>query len=162
AVLTSLRVSGEVRMVSARCGSFPDISTGRAAGGWRRNGRKIRCVKKGDLSGQGMDLRRLEGVLGLALPEQTWPAAGSGADRSERMLTALEVGVKGGVWFSLIDKVYLRGNLAQAMAKVVPNQGAAGVDHVTVEQFALHAEENLRKLEQQLRQATYRPQSIRR
>lgn len=81
---------------------------------------------------------------------------------TERMLAALETGVKGGVWFSLIDKVYLRGNLASAMASVVSNQGAAGVDHVTVEQFALHAEENLRKLEQQLRQDTYLPQSIRR
>jgi RNA-directed DNA polymerase len=81
---------------------------------------------------------------------------------TERMLTALEQGVKGGVWFSLIDKVYLPGNLTSAMAKVVSNRGAAGVDHVTVEQFLLHAEDNLSKLRAELRQDTYRPQAIRR
>ena len=30
---------------------------------------------------------------------------------TERMLTALEMGVKGGIWFSLIDKVYALRNL---------------------------------------------------
>src|SRR5262249_25309266 len=81
---------------------------------------------------------------------------------TERMLTALEQGVKGGVWFSLIDKVYAPANLAVATAKVVANQGAAGVDHVTVEQFHTHAAEELRELGEQLRQGAYRPQAIRR
>jgi len=78
------------------------------------------------------------------------------------MLTALEQGVRGGVWFSLIDKVYAPGNLGAAMAQVVANRGAAGVDHVTVERFGDHAEENLRDLGEQLRQGSYRPQTIRR
>jgi RNA-directed DNA polymerase len=30
---------------------------------------------------------------------------------TDRMLTALETGVKGGQWFSLIDKVYTTANL---------------------------------------------------
>ena len=81
---------------------------------------------------------------------------------TERMLTALEQGVKGGVWFSLIDKVYAPGNLAAAAAKVAANRGAAGVDHVTVEQFSRHAAENLRDLGEQLRQGSYQPQAIRR
>lgn len=81
---------------------------------------------------------------------------------TERMLTALEQGVKGGVWYSLIDKVYSKANLAAATAKVVANKGAAGVDHVTVEQFCLDAADNLRKLGEQLRQGTYLPQAIRR
>jgi len=81
---------------------------------------------------------------------------------TERMLTALQQGVKGGVWFSLIDKVYSPGNLAAATAKVVAKHGAAGVDHVDVEAFSLHADENLRKLGEQLRQGTYQPQAIRR
>jgi hypothetical protein len=51
------------------------------------------------------------------------------------MLTALEQGVKGGVWFSLIDKVYAPANLFASYAKVAANRGAAGVDHVTVEDF---------------------------
>jgi RNA-directed DNA polymerase len=81
---------------------------------------------------------------------------------TQRMLAALVAGVKGGVWFSLIDKVYSRGNLATAAAKVAANRGAAGVDHVDVEAFALHAEAHLKKLEEQLRQGTYQPQAIRR
>jgi RNA-directed DNA polymerase len=81
---------------------------------------------------------------------------------TERMLTALEQGVKGGVWFSLIDKVYLPGNLASALTKVVANRGAAGVDHVTVEEFQSHAADNLGKLRAELRQESYRPQAIRR
>jgi hypothetical protein len=50
------------------------------------------------------------------------------------MLSALEEGVKGGVWFSLIDKVYRRANLEAAARKVIANKGAAGVDRVTVHQ----------------------------
>ena len=47
---------------------------------------------------------------------------------TERMLTALEKGVKGGKWFSLIDKVYDRRNLEAAFKKVGKNKGSAGVD----------------------------------
>ena len=43
-----------------------------------------------------------------------------------RMLSALEQGVKGGKWFSLIDKVYATANLAQAYTRVAANGGAAG------------------------------------
>src|SRR6266540_1740412 len=81
---------------------------------------------------------------------------------TERMLTALEAGVKGGVWFSLIDKVFSPSNLEAAAAKVVGNRGAAGVDHVTVEQFALRGSDNLANLGEQLRQGTFQPQAIRR
>jgi RNA-directed DNA polymerase len=81
---------------------------------------------------------------------------------TERMLTALEVGVKGGVWFSLIDKVFSTSNLRAATAKVVGNRGAAGVDHVTVEQFALQSSEYLGTLGEQLRLGTFQPQAIRR
>ena len=55
---------------------------------------------------------------------------------TDRMLTALEEGVKGGVWFSLIDKVHSWHNLYTAYVKVAANGGAAGVDHVKVEDFA--------------------------
>src|SRR5437667_566109 len=66
---------------------------------------------------------------------------------TERMLTALEQGVKGGVWFSLIDKVCATRNLQAATAKVVANGGAAGVDHVTVTMFQDHQDENLKRLQ---------------
>lgn len=81
---------------------------------------------------------------------------------TERMLTALEVGVKGGIWFSLIDKVYKPGNLRAAFAQVKANQGAAGVDRQTIEMFEANLETNLSKVAQQLAGNSYRPQAVRR
>lgn len=81
---------------------------------------------------------------------------------TERMLTALEVGVKGGIWFSLIDKVYKPGNLRAGFAKVKANQGAAGVDHQTIEMFEANLDTNLSKAAQQLADGSYRPQAVRR
>src|SRR5450432_2168502 len=81
---------------------------------------------------------------------------------TERMLTALEAGVKGGIWFSLIDKVYKPGNLRAAFAKVKANQGAAGVDHQTIEMFEANLDTNLSKVAQQLADGSYCPQAVRR
>lgn len=79
-----------------------------------------------------------------------------------RMLTALEDGVKGGKWHSLIDKVYSRENLLASYQRVAANKGAPGVDQVTTEAFAGHLEENLWRLRDLLKTGTYRPQAIRR
>jgi RNA-directed DNA polymerase len=81
---------------------------------------------------------------------------------TERMLAALETGVKGGKWFSLIDKVHPQRTLHAAFSQVAANEGAAGIDHVTIEMFAEHQDEDLKKLSEQLRMGTYRPQAIRR
>lgn len=78
------------------------------------------------------------------------------------MLKALEEGVKGGVWFSLIDKVWSQRNLASAWSQTARNGGAAGIDHVTVAMFEGRLEENLTELSQALRTGTYRPQAVRR
>ena len=45
---------------------------------------------------------------------------------TERMLTALEEGVKGGRWFSLIDKVWSRADPGGVLATGARQQGAAG------------------------------------
>jgi RNA-directed DNA polymerase len=81
---------------------------------------------------------------------------------TERMLTALEQGVKGGKWFSLIDKVHPERNLNAAFFRVAANDGAAGVDHVTVTMFEDRLEAELKDLSDALRTGTYRPQAIRR
>ena len=81
---------------------------------------------------------------------------------TDRMLTALEQGVKGGVWFSLIDKVYSTSNLQAAFAKVKSNGGAAGCDHQTIAMYETHLEANLEDLSDQLRRDAYRPRRIRR
>jgi len=78
------------------------------------------------------------------------------------MLAALENGVKGGKWFSLIDKVYRKQTLRAAWQKVEGKEGAAGVDRQSVEQFEARAEQYLEELEQALRRGEYRPEPIRR
>jgi RNA-directed DNA polymerase len=78
------------------------------------------------------------------------------------MLAALENGVKGGKWFSLIDKVYRAETLRAAWQKVKANAGAAGVDGQSVERFAARAEMYLEELGTALKRGTYRPQPVRR
>jgi RNA-directed DNA polymerase len=81
---------------------------------------------------------------------------------TERMLTALEQGVKGNCWFSLIDKVYSEKNLLASLTKVSANGGAPGMDRVTVEQFEQDWSTNLERLTEQLRRGAYQPQAVRR
>ena len=76
------------------------------------------------------------------------------------MLATLERGVKGGKWYSLIDKVASRRVLRAAFERVKANQGAPGVDHVTIEQFESNLEHELEKLSQSLLEGRYRPQEI--
>ena len=52
---------------------------------------------------------------------------------TDRMLTALEHGVRGGRWHTLIDKVYQPDHLWMSSLVVLGNQGAAGVDYQTVD-----------------------------
>ncbi len=81
---------------------------------------------------------------------------------TERMLTALEQGVKGGTWFSLFDKVYSMRNLRAAFTRVKRNKGKAGVDHVSIEMYVTRLEENLTKLQAELKQGRYQPSAVRR
>jgi len=81
---------------------------------------------------------------------------------TERMLTALDNGVKGGVWYALMDKVYRRENLWSAWLKVQANHGAAGVDGQSVRHFAAQAEKYVDELAVQLRLGQYVPQALRR
>ena len=76
------------------------------------------------------------------------------------MLAALAQGVKSGKWHSLIDKFYPIATLRAAFAAVSANQGAAGVDHVTIERYAADLDANLERLSEGLRRGTYRPQAI--
>jgi RNA-directed DNA polymerase len=66
------------------------------------------------------------------------------------------------VWFSLMDKTYATRNLQSAFEKVWQKDGCAGADRQTVAHFAQHAEDELTRLQEQMRQGTYRPQPVRR
>ena len=81
---------------------------------------------------------------------------------TERMLTTLEQGVQGGKWYSLIDKMHTERTLHAAYCQVAANDGAAGVDHVTIAMFQEQLDKNLKNLSDELRKGNYRPQSIRR
>ena len=81
---------------------------------------------------------------------------------TDRMLTTLEQGVRGGRWHTLIDKVYAPLNLFAASSNVIGNGGAAGVDHQTVEDFLADRQEELDRLHEALRTDSYRPQAVRR
>jgi RNA-directed DNA polymerase len=81
---------------------------------------------------------------------------------TERMLTALEQGVKGDKWFSLIDKVGSRRMLLRAFERVKANGGAAGVDHQTVEMYEQRLDEHTEYLQKTLKEGSYQPAAIRR
>jgi RNA-directed DNA polymerase len=96
---------------------------------------------------------------------ETWGREWSWVEASvwnERMLAALENGVKGGKWFSLIDKAYRAETLKAAWKRVQVNGGAAGVDRQSIGRFAARAELYLEELSTALKKGTYRPQPLRR
>ena len=81
---------------------------------------------------------------------------------TERMLSALANGVKGGKWYSLIDKVSAPKTLAAAWPKVQSNKGVAGVDGQSIERFEAKADHYLSELSTALREGQYRPQAVKR
>lgn len=81
---------------------------------------------------------------------------------TDRMLTTLENGVKGGKWYSLWDKVWHIETLRQAYHHVASKNGAAGVDHQTITKFEQDLEANLSYVSNALRTGTYCPQPVKR
>lgn len=81
---------------------------------------------------------------------------------TERMLAALGNGVKGGKWYSLMDKVYAPHTLEVAWKQVASKRGAAGVDGVSIERFKANETRYLAELGAALRDGRYRPEPIRR
>lgn len=78
------------------------------------------------------------------------------------MLTTLEQGVEGGKWFRLFDKVFAERNLWAAFQQVARNDGAAGVDHVTVQEFERQLPDSVWELADLLRSGQFQPQAVRR
>ena len=98
---------------------------------------------------------------GAAIPHPLWLIA-KPCVWTMRMLTTLITGVEGGKWFRLFDKVFSERNLHAAFQQVAKNDGAPGVDHVTVDEFARQIPENIWQLSDSLKANTYHPQAIRR
>jgi len=81
---------------------------------------------------------------------------------TKRMLAALGNGVKGGKWYSLMDKVYNPKTLKVAWKKVASNRGAAGVDKISIKRFRINAQFYLEELERDLRNGTFQSSAVRR
>jgi RNA-directed DNA polymerase len=81
---------------------------------------------------------------------------------TERMVLALGNGVKGGKWFSLIDKVVRPATLDIAWQRVARNKGAAGVDGLSIERFDAQSERYLRELHASLVDGGYQPAPVKR
>ncbi len=81
---------------------------------------------------------------------------------TDRMLAALDNGVKGNKWFSLTDKVYRPATLEAAWQQVRRNKGAMGVDGISINRFEAHAERYLAELSVALEAGHYRPEAVRR
>jgi RNA-directed DNA polymerase len=82
---------------------------------------------------------------------------------TDRMLEALRKGgPEGGRWYWLHDKVFCERTLRVAYAQVAANQGAPGVDGVTVEAFGERLDEEISRLLASWKAGTFRPQAIRR
>lgn len=81
---------------------------------------------------------------------------------TERMVDALERGVEGGKWHSLIDKVYAERTLKAGWRRVERNGGSEGVDGERIKDFKHGVEKRLSNLSEQLRNDQYEPLPIRR
>ena len=62
---------------------------------------------------------------------------------------------------SLIDKVYKRKNLEMAWEKVKANRGSGGVDGQTLEAFEAQLDQQLERLQRELKEDTYQPLPVR-
>jgi RNA-directed DNA polymerase len=76
------------------------------------------------------------------------------------MLVALGNGVKGGKWFSLIDKVCAASTLKAAWQRVEANRGAAGIDRVSIDRFGEQSSKYFEELFHALREGAYSKRSI--
>jgi RNA-directed DNA polymerase len=95
--------------------------------------------------------------------EDLWQRYGAEREAwTKNMLTALDKGVKGNKWFSLIDKIASERTLAIAWEKVRSNAGACGVDGITVGTFAKDSEERLLAVKEHIKKGTYLPKAIKR
>jgi len=62
---------------------------------------------------------------------------------------------------SLIDKVYKRKNLEMAWEKVKANRGSGGVDGQNLEAFEAQLNQQLERLQRELKEDTYQPLPVR-
>src|SRR2546421_10379515 len=145
----------------ARCDRSQSPHSTAAARAARSAESKAAPREGGQEGGSGKDGMRHERASGVSeratqgaeARDWTWVEASVWTDR---MVSALVNGVKGGRWFSLIDKVYAPATLQAAWERVQANRGAAGVDGPKGGRVAGEAEVSLSELGQALREGSLR------
>jgi RNA-directed DNA polymerase len=81
---------------------------------------------------------------------------------TERMLATLERGIKGGKWFSLIDKVWKMENLQSAVKKVAQGKSEKKADGRRCRRYAETSHRRLPSLQEELKRGQYQPQPAQR
>ena len=81
---------------------------------------------------------------------------------TERMVATLERGIKGGKWYSLMDKVLKMENLQRAAAKVAEGKSPKKPDGRRCRQYAEQSARRLPPLQRSIQSGRYRPQPVRR
>jgi RNA-directed DNA polymerase len=81
---------------------------------------------------------------------------------TERMLATLERGIKGGKWFSLIDKVWKMENLESAVKKVAQGKSKVKADGKRCRRYAETSVRRLPTLQEKLKNDAYQPQPVQR
>jgi RNA-directed DNA polymerase len=106
-------------------------------------------------------------VLQIAFPQETTSHTAeetqdNGPKASKASLTPRSQTPRQGKWYSLYDKVFALPNLEAAWEKVRANDGAPGIDGVSVARLGRETPERLQNLSTDLRNKTYRPAPVRR
>jgi len=78
------------------------------------------------------------------------------------MLAALEKGLEGKKWFSLIDKIWADRTLELAWGKVKSNAGSCGVDGIRIGTFEKDSSSRLLAVKKQLKEGSYQPMPVKR
>ena len=81
---------------------------------------------------------------------------------NERMLETLERGIKGGKWYSLIDKVWKMENLQSAAEKVARGKSESKRDGRKCRRFLEQSQRRLPPMQEQLKAGNYQPRPVQR
>ena len=74
---------------------------------------------------------------------------------TERMLATLERGIKGGKWYSLMDKVWKMDNLQRAVEKVAAGKSPKKPDGRRCRRYAEQSDWRLPPLQERIREGRY-------